>query len=77
MNKVYIQPLPPTDNKSPNVRIRVKNTETLDEFDGSAYLNPNYLEKVQRWVRKNKFACTALNNGLEMELKVEIFKFHL
>ena len=63
------------DQERPNVRLRVKNTATQDEFTGETYLNPLYLEKVQRWVRKNKFACTTLNNDLEMELKVEIFKF--
>ena len=60
-----------------NVRIRVKNTESLDEFTGTAFLNPQYLDKVQRWVRKNKFNCVNLNNDMEMELRVEIFKFHL
>jgi len=59
------------------VRIRVKNTATLDEFTGEAYLNPNYLDKVQRWVKKNKFQVLPLNNDLECELRIEIFKFHL
>jgi len=78
MNKVYIQPIDQVDNdpKAPNVRIRVKNNQ-LDEFTGETYLNPQYLDKVQRWVKKNKFQCVPLNNDLEMELKVEIFKFHL
>ena len=86
MNKVYIQPIPVSndaemaqegDERSANVKIRVKNTENLDEFQGTAYLNPQYLDKVQRWIRKNKFSCVGLNNDMEMELKVEIFKFHL
>ena len=81
MNKVFIQPIhyesESIDQERPNVRLRVKNTASLDEFIGETYLNPQYLEKVQRWVRKNKFSCTALNNDLEMELKVEIFKFQL
>ncbi len=78
MNKVYIQPIDQVDSdpKAPNVRIRVKNSQ-LDEFTGETYLNPQYLDKVQRWVKKNKFQCVPLNNDLEMELKVEIFKFHL
>ena len=86
MNKVYIQPI--TDNtesvvrddgeeQAANVRIRVKNSETLDEFSGTAFLNPQYIDKVQRWVRKNKYSCISLNNDLEMELRVEIFKFNL
>ena len=81
MNKVYIQPIhyenESMDQERPNVRLRVKNTTTLDEFIGETFLNPQYLDKVQRWVRKNKFSCTPLNNDLEMELKVEIFKFQL
>ncbi len=49
MNKVYIQPIPVSndaemaqegDERSANVKIRVKNTENLDEFQGTAYLNP-------------------------------------
>jgi hypothetical protein len=49
----------------------------LDEFAGEAFLNPQYLDKVQRWVKKNKYQCMSLNNDVEMELRVEIFKFHL
>ena len=60
-----------------NVKIRVKNSETLDEFSGTAFLNPQYLDKVQRWVRKNKYSCISLNNDMEMELRIEIFKFNL
>lgn len=60
-----------------NICIRVKNTDTLDEFAGEAFLNPQYLDKVQRWVKKNKYQCMSLNNDVEMELRVEIFKFHL
>lgn len=86
MNKVYIQPIADANNNEPhmegdersaNVKIRVKNSESLDEFSGTAYLNPQYLDKVQRWIRKNKYSCVGLNNDMEMELRVEIFKFHL
>ena len=40
-------------------------------------MKPHYVEKVSTWIRKNKFTCVPLNYCLEMELKVEIFKFHL
>lgn len=32
---------------------------------------------MQRWIRKNKYSCISLNNDMEMELRVEIFKFNL
>ena len=60
-----------------NIKIRVKNSDNLDEYHGTAYLNPQYMDKVQRWVKKNKFQCLSLNNDMELELRVEIFKFHL
>ena len=90
-NKVYIQPITANDQSEEgmigsmlggeeskhNVKIRVKNSENLDEFSGTAFLNPQYMDKVQRWIKKNKFQCLSLNNDMEMELRVEIFKFHL
>lgn len=50
---------------------------TQDEFKGQAYLNTQYIDKLQRWVNKSKFNCIQLNNNTEMELRVQIFKFHL
>ena len=89
-NKVYIQPISERDqidgimgnllnedNQKHNVKIRVKNSDTLDEYSGTAFLNPQYMDKVQRWVKKNKYQCLSLNNDMELELRVEIFKFHL
>ena len=83
MNKVYIQQIEQdqsmidSNSNALNVRIRVKNSASLEEYTGETFLNPQYLDKVQRWVKKNKFSCVHLNNDLEMELKVEIFKFNL
>ena len=72
--------LPPgesIDNQKPNVSVRVKNTDTLDEFRGESFCNPQFFEKISRWIKKKKYDCRALNNNSEMELKVEIFKFPL
>lgn len=81
-SKVYIQPIQYSESpcqgseeNRPNVRLRVKTA--LDEFTGETTLNPQYLDKLQRWVKKNKFTCMPLNNDQELELRVEIFKFHL
>ncbi len=79
MHKVFIQPIhydQPSEQDGPNVRIRVKTT-AKDEFTGDATLNPQYIDKLQRWVKKNKFTCVPLNNDQELELRVEIFKFSL
>ena len=84
-NKVYIETISSEapgaageqENQQANVRIRVRNSETLDEYQGQALLNPAYMDKVQRWVRKGKFNCIGTNNDLELELRIEIFKFHL
>lgn len=38
-----------------NICIRVKNTETHDEFQGESFLHPKYLEKVHKWVKKEKY----------------------
>ena len=58
-NKVYIQPLSASDqadgiignlmngdDQKHNVKIRVKNSDNLDEYHGTAYLNPAYMDKV-------------------------------
>ena len=59
------------------MRVRVKNTDTLDEYRGESFCNPQFFEKINRWIKKNKYECKPLNNNSEMELKVEIFKFPL
>ena len=65
------------DVPSSNVTLRVKNTDTLDEYRCETYCNPQFFEKVTRWIKKRKYECKMLNNNSEMELKVEIFKFAL
>ena len=67
----------PGEPQKPNVSVRVKNTDTLDEFRGESFCNPQFFSKISRWIKKNKYECKALNNNSEMELKVEIFKFPL
>jgi len=76
MAKVYIQPIQSENENDPNVRIRVK-TSTLDEYTGEQKMNPKYLDKLMQWVKKQKYTYQSLNNDQELELKVEIFKFHL
>ena len=73
VNETVVQ----VDNLPPNLNIRVKCTETQDEYRGQAFLNSQYLDKCQRWVSKGKFECITMNNNTEMELKVQIFKFQL
>lgn len=65
------------DPQRQNVSVRVKNTDTLDEYRGESYCNPQFLQKIYGWIKKNKYECRSLNNNSEMELKVEIFKFPL
>ncbi|CDW88536.1 UNKNOWN [Stylonychia lemnae] len=85
--KVYVEPvvedihhddmeMVETENK-PNLNIRVKNTDTLDEYRGQAYLNTAFNEKMNRWIKKGKYQCKMFNNNAELELRVEIFKFML
>ena len=49
----------------------------MDEYRGESFCNPQFFEKIGRWIKKKKYECKALNNNSEMELKVEIFKFPL
>ena len=60
-----------------NLNIKVKNTDTLDEYRGTALLNQSYSKKMDSWIKKGKYQCQSLNNNSELELKVEIFKFNL
>lgn len=70
-------PLIGEESQRNNVSIRVKNSDTLEEFRGESYCNPQFLSKIGRWIKKGKYECKALNNNAELELKVEIFKFPL
>jgi len=65
------------DPQRANVSVRVKNTDTLDEYRGESFCNPLFFEKISQWIKKKKYDCKAINNNSEMELKVEIFKFPL
>jgi hypothetical protein len=65
------------DPQQANVSVRVKNTDTLDEFRGESFCNPLFFEKISQWIKKKKYETKAINNNSEMELKVEIFKFPL
>ena len=47
-----------------NVTVRVKNTDTLDEYRGESFCNPLFFEKISQWIKKKKY-------------EVEIFKFPL
>jgi len=60
-----------------NVTVRVKNTDTLDEYRGESFCNPLFFDKISQWIKKKKYETKAINNNSEMELKVEIFKFPL
>ena len=66
-----------SSNDKPNVSIRVKDTDTLDYFKGESFCNPQFFEKITRWIKKKKYECKYLNNNSEVELRVEIFKFNL
>ena len=76
--KVFVQTIKPDESKptdpsdaisnSPNLNIRVKCIKTQEEFRGQAFLNTQYIEKLQRWINKNKFTCVPLNNNTEMQL---------
>ena len=60
-----------------NVTVRVKNTDTIDEYRGESFCNPLFFDKISQWIKKKKYETKAINNNSEMELKVEIFKFPL
>ena len=60
-----------------NLNIKVKDNESLDEYKGSVEFQSGHLEKLNRWITKNKYTCAQMNNANELELKVEIFKFNL
>lgn len=67
VNKVYIEPLVDTQEEHsledemqgledrPNLSIRIKNTDSLDEYKGQAFLPANFLEKLNRWINKGKY----------------------
>jgi hypothetical protein len=63
--------------EKPNLNIRVKNTDTLDEYKGLVYLKSSFTGKLHKWISKHKYQCVPLNNNSELELRVEIFKFVL
>jgi len=82
--KVFIQQIAPQPNKegeqnaeANNLNIRVKCSTTQEEFKGQAFLQTQFIDKLQKWVNKGKFSCVAMNNNTEMELRVQIFKFQL
>lgn len=44
------------------------NTETLDEFDGDAFVNPDYLPKIFKWIDKKNFNVINTENPEEFQL---------
>lgn len=40
-----------------NILVTAKNTDTLEEYNTRAYLDPDYLAKAQYWLDKRKYTC--------------------
>jgi hypothetical protein len=60
--------------RTPNIELTVKNKDTLTQFFTTAYLDPDYLAKAQKWVNLNKFTCDETLEDLQLSVG-EIFNF--
>ena len=49
---------------APNLSILVKDTCSHEEWTGSAFLNENFIDRLQKWVAKGKYTCTKFTNEL-------------
>lgn len=53
------------------------NTETLEEYEGQASLNQDYVPKLSHWIQKKKFKCTPSAQQDALKLQVDLFGFDL
>ena len=42
----------------------MKDTCSHEEWTGSAFLNENFIDRLQKWVAKGKYTCTKFTNEL-------------
>ena len=62
--------------KAPNIELTVKNNDTLEQFTNQAYLDTDYLPKMQKWIDRNKFVCSEELDDLQLTVGT-IFAFNL
>ena len=62
--------------KCPNIELTVKNNDTLQQFSNQAYLDLDYLPKMQKWIERQKYTCDEELEDLQLTVGT-IFNFSL
>ena len=64
------------DEQDANLKLTATNTQTLDHYESYAFLQPIYVQKLIKWLKKGKHVHQILPSG-KIELKLKIFSFEL
>ena len=64
------------DEQDANLKLTATNTQTLDHYESYAFLQPIYVQKLIKWLKKGRHVHQILPSG-KIELKLKIFSFEL